>query len=592
MTLLHKTPRIGLAMACLLALTPRHQAAGTGPAALSNDEFFDLNRLLEVQITLPPEDFEKLRRQKRDLSEQFSQNRGEKPQALTRAYDWFKGDVTIDGVTIKNVGIRKRGLLGSDNTARPSFNIDFDQYVKGQTFAGEARFTLHNNNQDPSQVQQALGYRVFAAAGVPAPRCNLARVTVNGKSLGLYSHLEAVDERFLRRHFSSPQGHLYEAAFSDFRPGWVHAFESKNHKQTKDRADLERVVRALDSKEGMIDRVSEVVDLNAYLNFWATEVLIGHWDGFAGNQNNAFVYHDPKSDKFHFIAWGADSTFGDPHVFVPFVPPVSVVANSQLSRLLYNHPETREKYRHRMRELLAMVWKEPELLAEVDRLEVLVKDRITIPKPQFVAGLKKVREYIRTQRAALDAELAQPATPWTYPSRPNRHLEWAGKLSASFSTVWSTNLLGSEPTPSSPQHLGRLNLEYYRRQYSDKQARSRTGIHPRHPDFATVLVTASVDGVTAPVSLYISVDQDAFLKGGIVPLDGKQAIGYLVTGVRGTKSHRVLGYISNSKGSITLSRSGLKLGEEVSGHIETEVWAFRWEDFDLKALNAASSTGP
>ena len=34
----------------------------------------------------------------------------------------------------------------------------------------------------------------------------------------------------------------------------------------------------------------------------------------------------------------------------------------------------------------------------------------------------------------MESELAQPATPWTYPMRPNRYNEFAGKLSASFST--------------------------------------------------------------------------------------------------------------------------------------------------------------
>ena len=587
---LREAERIWLALACLLSLTVGGRAAGPAAAALSNEEFFDPNRLLAVQITMPPEDFEKLRQQKRDLSEQFSKSRSEKAQALPKSYDWFKGDVTIGGVTVKNVGIRKRGLLGSDNTTRPSFNIDFDQYVKGQEFAGEVRLTLHNNNQDPSQVQQALGYRVIAAAGVPAPRCNLAQVTVNGTSLGIYSHIEAVDERFLRRHFSSTKGNLYEAAISDFRPGWVNTFESKNNKATNDRGDLDRVVRALEAEERMIERVSEVVDVDAYLTFWATEVLIGHWDGFAGNQNNSFVYHDPQSDKFRFIAWGADATFGGQNVFVPYVPPVSVMANSHLSRQLYNHAETREKYRQRMRELLATVWKEQELLAEVDRMEVIVRDRITIPKGSFEGGLKKVREFIRTQRAALEAELAQPATPWTYPMCPNRYNEFAGKLSASFSTVWSTNLLGRELTNFPPQHLGQLNLDYYHRQYSDKQARSRTGIHPRHPDFASVQVVAAVDGVTAPVTISISVEKDAFLKGGTIPLDGKQAIGYLVAGVPGTKSYRVLSFLQNGKGAITLDRAGLKLGDEISGHIDTEVWGRLWEDFDLKVLNAASST--
>ncbi len=590
MNLSRGTQRICLALACLLMLGVRVRSDEPTPAAPTNDEFFDPNRLLEVQITMPAEDFEKLRQQHRDLYAELGRGGGEKAPPPPKAFDWFKGDVTIGGVTVGNVGIRKRGLLGSDNSTRPSFNIDFDRHVEGRTFAGESRFTLHNNNQDPSQVQQALGYRVFAAAGVPAPRCNLAQVTVNGKSLGIYSHIEAVDERFLRRHFSGTKGNLYEATFGDFRPGWVDAFESKNHKKANDRGDLERVVRALDSKEGTIGRVSEVVDVGDYLTFWATEVLIGHWDGFSNNQNNAFAYHDPKSDKFRFIAWGADSTFGDSSAFVPYVPPVSVMANSRLSRVLYNDPETRAKYRQRMRELLATVWKERELLAEVDRIELLVRDRITIPRPQFDAGLKKVREYIRTERTAMEAELAQPAAPWTYPIRANRQFEFAGKLAASFSTVWTTNLLGPDLTNFPPRHVGRLDLEYYQRDYSDKQARSRTGIHPRHPDFASVQVVAAVEGVAPPVSVSISIGKEAFLKGGTIPLDGKQAIGYVVTGARGSKPYRILAFLSNGKGSITLDRSGLKPGDEIAGSIETEVWTQRWDDFDLKVLNAASST--
>ena len=47
--------------------------------------------------------------------------------------------------------------------------------------------------------------------------------------------------------------------------------------------------------------------------------------------------------------------------------------------------------------------------------------------------------------------------------------------------------------------------------------------------------------------------------------------------------------LQNSKKAITLDRSGLKLRDEISGHIETEIRALGWEDFDLKMLNAASS---
>ena len=410
-------------------------------------------------------------------------------------------------------------------------------------------------------------------------------MTVNGKSLGIYSHIEAVDKHFLPRHFSSAKGNLYEVSISDFRPGWVNAFESKNHKQENDRSDLQKVVAALESQEGVAERVSKILDVDAYLSFWATETLIGHWDGYAGNQNNAFVYHDPKPDKFRFIAWGADATFGGDNLFIPYEPPASVMANSFLSRRLYNDPATREKYRQRMRELLANVWKENDLLAEVDRLEKMVRGKVTIPAVLFDGGLNKVRNYIRTHRAEIESELAQPATAWTYPMRTERYYARVGKFSASFSTFWSTNLLGVELTNFPPRQVSQLELDFYGRKYSSPVAKSRTGISLRHPTWATLQLMAPVEDLRLPVGLYISINTNSFLKGGTIPMDGKQAIGYLLAGDRSMNSYRVLSFLSDGKGSITLNQSGLKPGDEVSGRIEAEVSGLRWEDFDLKVFN-------
>ena len=54
--------------------------------------------------------------------------------------------------------------------------------------SGLRRMTLNNARQDPSYINQCLGYQLFAAAGVPAPRCSFATVTVNGEQLGIYAH--------------------------------------------------------------------------------------------------------------------------------------------------------------------------------------------------------------------------------------------------------------------------------------------------------------------------------------------------------------------------------------------------------------------
>src|SRR6185503_4035831 len=77
-------------------------------------------------------------------------------------------------------------------------------------------FTLNNNRQDPSRIRQCLAARVFELAGVPTPRCQLARVTVNGKDLGIYSWVEGIKAPFLERAFGSSDGVLLEGTFADF----------------------------------------------------------------------------------------------------------------------------------------------------------------------------------------------------------------------------------------------------------------------------------------------------------------------------------------------------------------------------------------
>ena len=96
----------------------------------------------------------------------------------------------------------------------------------------------------------------------------------------------------------------------------------------------------------LIDALSQVIDLNAFYTFWATEVLLGHWDGYAGNQNNFYIYGAPlDGGRFRFIPWGVDSAFFDAEeagVFGLDVDvPTTVWAFAELSRRLYNHPTGR-----------------------------------------------------------------------------------------------------------------------------------------------------------------------------------------------------------------------------------------------------------
>ena len=281
-------------------------------------------------------------------------------------FSWFTGIVTVDGERLTNVGIRKKGFIGSMNENKPSLKIRFDKFEEDQTYLDAKRLTLNNDVQDPSYVRQCLAYDLFRAVGTPAPRCNYAHVFVNGVDMGVYTNVESIKKPFVRRNFSDPEGNLYEGTLSDFREGWMGTFNQKTNGDTPDKTAINGLAEVLQGPDDtLIEGISNYVDLDAFLNFWVIETLTAHWDGYAGNTNNYHMYHDPTSDRLHFIPWGVDQTFQSTFMlFEGRLAPHSINTAGLLTRRLYLHPEGQAMYLERLTEVMDAYW-DPEALVHL-----------------------------------------------------------------------------------------------------------------------------------------------------------------------------------------------------------------------------------
>ena len=415
------------------------------------DAYFALDRVLDISIEIAGEDWDTLRHQTRTLEdvmaeiEEFGLSR-----PFADIYTWFSGTVTVDGETHTDIGIRKKGFVGSQSDTKPSLKLRFDKYVDGRSLGGiMKRMTLNNSIQDPSMVNTCLSYRVFAAAGGPAPRCNFATVSVNGKELGLYVHVEEIKPPFLARHFESAEGNLYEGTVSDFTPDYRGTFEKKTNEDDADWTDVDAVVAALqDPSDAGLQALSEIVDLDRFLSFWATEVLVGHWDGYAGNRNNYHFYREPDG-PFVFIPWGVDDTFhlkDDPNPFDNISdPPPSVLALTAIPNRLYNHPDWRGKYTARLEEILGIAWNEEELLAVVDQMAAIVQ-RHALPeaREEASADTERVRKFILKRRGEILADLIPSPPEWPESETSAPPDAGSGTLEIVFETTWGSNL-SSEP---------------------------------------------------------------------------------------------------------------------------------------------------
>lgn len=431
--------RLGVAVLATVVLVACDDGTGGdddgGPDP--SDAIYDPNHILEVNIEVAQADWDALRFQTRGLSSLFGNCLA---QPFPDPFTYFTGVVTVDGQVVTNVGVRKKGFLGSLDTTKPSLKIKFDEFVVDQTFAGLKTLTLNNAKQDPSFIKQCIAYQTFAAAGVPASRCNFARVRVNGNDMGLYVNVEAINKPMLRRHFTDDEGNLYEGTLSDFRDGWTGTFELKTNEMLNDRTDLEAFTTALEASDAtLLASLAPHVDVDAFLTFWATETLIGHWDGYTGNANNFYAYHDPVSGQFQFMPWGVDGVLEARDNPFGGGGSTAVQVTSMLPRRLYQLPETRDRYIARLRAVLDDVWDVDAMYAEIDRMEQLVRATVLVAdRPQFATAVNDVRAFVAGRRAAIEADLAGGPPVITAPLRDPPCFEEIGMLNGSFSTTWGT----------------------------------------------------------------------------------------------------------------------------------------------------------
>ena len=263
---------------------------------------------------------------------------------------------------------------------------------------------------------------MFRKAGVPAPRCNFAHVTVNGQNLGLFSNVESITNRFLARHFSDNDGRLYEGTLSDFSEGWTATFEAKINEDAPARGSILAIQSALELPDNQLEAVlPQIINIDRFMNFWAVETLINHMDGYTKGMNNFYIYFDPTTGLMEFIPWGVDSTFTQSAKYGSSL----VFARATLARRLYMLPATRDKYVATMRQILATVWNENELLEEIDRMEALIapvvaNDLLYQSDIEFDEGdvRTSTRTFVQERRAEIEPVLDNPPDEDPLPMRP------------------------------------------------------------------------------------------------------------------------------------------------------------------------------
>ena len=237
---------------------------------------------------------------------------------------FYPADVTWNGYTVRNAGVRSRGT-GSRDARKPGLRITFDEYVDDQTFAGLKGLVLDNFRQDPGMMKESLSMALYARMGLAAPRVSHARVYVNGDYLGLFAVIEPIDKRFLRRTLGEDTGYLYEFEWAgayhfewlgDDPMRYAEMFESETRESepvTQRFSTLVQMITATtrESTSRWQRTMGRYFDFQQLFAYIAVESFLADHDGLAGDWgiNNFYLYRFSTSDRFQFLPWDKDVTF-------------------------------------------------------------------------------------------------------------------------------------------------------------------------------------------------------------------------------------------------------------------------------------------
>ena len=240
--------------------------------------------------------------------------------------------------------------------SKRSWRILLDASGDGNQLAGMRRINLKAMYNDPSQMREALAWRLFGIARIPAPRHTYAKLAFGDTYKGLFSVIEHVDKKFLRDHFGKNyRGNLYKTgyrdiggAFLEYRTGrdgddsgrqyFIPGSAERSYRLQTNKTDPEvstyddlacfiRTINGIGLPGGgerfdtdaFRESVDGIMNVTAFLRWAAVNMLLGSWDNYYASGSNYYLYNSGRrgsakdfvSDPyFHFIPWDYDNCLG------------------------------------------------------------------------------------------------------------------------------------------------------------------------------------------------------------------------------------------------------------------------------------------
>jgi hypothetical protein len=246
--------------------------------------------------------------------------------------------------TLFNIGVKLSGNTSftlpqsqRGNFIQANFTLDFDEFVDDQILSGISALKLKRFNSDSTFVHEPLSnhimqnFDVWTAHSSTHVRLEIEIANNDVNYFGIYRINESVNRHeYIDKRFGPDNdgGFLWQGNHKDYGPAlfsritstWEGVgdfdqasfeYKGKGSKFTEAHAQLVEMAENFTNLQGVDfeEYIEQHINMSLFLKSMASEAILGHWDGFWGNNNN-FMFYIDEYEVLHFIPFDTDNTLG------------------------------------------------------------------------------------------------------------------------------------------------------------------------------------------------------------------------------------------------------------------------------------------
>ncbi|WP_040166488.1 CotH kinase family protein [Microbacterium gorillae] len=273
--------------------------------AASADALWDRSKLHTVALDVDPTTLSKALQDYADSQEKT----------------WISANVTIDGVTFENVGMKLkgnsslRGVTADSDPATLPWIIRLDKFVDDQSWDGQTELVVRGNSSETS-LNEAVALTMLDEAGLASESAIATSFSVNDSDAVLRLTIQNPDDEWTANNFADGTL-LYKSEaegswdyVGDDPADYADAFDQEaGEEDDTPLIDFLQFVNESDDTT-FHDELADHLDVDAFATYLAFQDLVSNMDDIDGPGNNSYLAYDPGDKRMTVVNWDLNLAFG------------------------------------------------------------------------------------------------------------------------------------------------------------------------------------------------------------------------------------------------------------------------------------------